>query len=65
MDSPSPDKYNIPSAFDVITTKKSGIKFSMSSRRINDVNHRNQSPGPGSYVIPSSVANIPYYEKKR
>ncbi|CDW89916.1 UNKNOWN [Stylonychia lemnae] len=65
LESPSPDKYNIQSVFDINQKKKQGVKFTISARKINEIIQRNQSPGPGSYLIPSTVANIPYYEKQR
>ena len=53
-------KYNINSQFNISDTNKvHAIKYYKSNKKNNE---RYQTPGPGSYYIPCSFANTPYYQ---
>lgn len=52
--------YNINSEFDISDKKKiHAIKYVKKNKKNND---RYQTPGPGSYYIPCSFANTPFYQ---
>ena len=53
-------KYNINSQFDMTDTKKiHAVKYYKNNKKNNE---RYQTPGPGSYYIPCSFANTPFYQ---
>eukprot|EP00347_Sterkiella_histriomuscorum_P005368 403356878 len=60
LESPSPDRYETRTKI-----QNNGIKFSITKRDLERSCNKNDLPGPGQYKLPSTVANLPYYEVNR
>ena len=56
-----------PNSYFILFQNQQGVKFSK-SKRSGDTSHGQsfiESPGPGTYKIPTSFGNLPHYEKSR